>query len=82
MSFTPKIAAETPAEVTLEKGKTYFFCTCGHSQKQPFCDGAHKAIEGEFKSLRFEAEKDGTAWLCQCKRTKTPPFCDGSHNML
>ena len=38
----PKIANTVPAEVELEKGKLYFFCTCGHSEKQPFCDGSHK----------------------------------------
>ena len=78
----PKVAATSPVEVTLEKGKLYFFCTCGHSENQPFCDGAHKEKAPGLKSLRFEAEEDGSAWLCQCKQTKGAPFCDGSHSEI
>lgn len=79
---TAKIAAKEPQKVTLEKGKKYAFCTCGHSELQPFCDGAHREKAPEFKSFKFEAEKDGEAWLCQCKKTNGQPFCDGSHNDL
>lgn len=76
-----------PAEVKLEAGQTVAWCTCGLSEKQPFCDGKHKVCwyeeNGEmvmsFKSLKYTAEKDETVWLCQCKHTKNPPFCDGSH---
>ena len=78
----PRIAAKEPAKVTLEKGKKYAFCTCGHSEIQPFCDGAHREKAPEFKSYKFEAEKDGDVWLCQCKQTKGTPFCDGSHNKI
>lgn len=76
----PVIAAGQPAEVQLVAGKTYFFCTCGRSKKQPFCDGAHK--DTGFEPHKFTAEEDGLAWLCQCKHTKDRPFCDGSHNNL
>ena len=76
----PKIAAKEPIAVELEAGKQYFFCTCGGSQKQPFCDGAHAG--SEFTPQAFTAEKDGTAYLCQCKRTSNPPYCDGSHAKL
>jgi CDGSH-type Zn-finger protein len=76
----PDIAGKTPVEVDLEEGKTYFFCTCGKSEKQPFCDGAHKGTE--FKSLSFTAEKTGKAWLCMCKQTGRSPFCDGTHSKL
>lgn len=79
---TAKIAAKAPVKVTLEKGTTYCFCTCGHSNKQPFCDGAHREKAPEFKSLKFEATKDDEAWLCQCKQTNHAPFCDGEHNNL
>lgn len=79
----PKIAANQPCCVNLEAGKTYAWCTCGLSEKQPFCDGRHKKVEGTpYKSLRFESTENKEAWLCQCKKTKNPPYCDGSHNSL
>lgn len=76
----PKIAATTPAKVTLEAGKTYYFCTCGHSAAKPYCDGSHKG--SGFSPKPFTAEKDGTAFLCQCKHSANTPFCDGSHSRL
>ena len=76
----PRIAAREPAEVELTEGKSYFFCTCGHSQKQPFCDGSHKGTE--FEPQKFTADKTGKAWLCQCKRSGNKPFCDGTHSKL
>lgn len=75
-----KIAAKAPVKVELEAGKDYWFCSCGHSSSQPFCDGAHKGTG--FAPMKFTAEKDGPAWLCQCKRTGGAPFCDGSHKSL
>ena len=77
-----KIAEKTPIKVTLEKGKTYSFCTCGYSENQPFCDGAHREEAPAFKSLKFEADKEGEVWLCQCKQTQNAPFCDGGHKSL
>ena len=74
------IAAKQPAAVQLEAGKTYAWCACGYSKKQPFCDGSHK--EHGFNPLVFKAEETKTAYLCQCKHTKTPPFCDGTHKSL
>ena len=68
-----------PYEVTLEKGKAYFWCTCGLSQKQPFCDGAHKGSGLGLKSQCFKSDTEKKVWLCGCKKTKNPPFCDGSH---
>ena len=76
----PNIAQKAPYKVELEEGKTYFFCTCGHSSKQPFCDGAHKG-KG-FAPHSFKAEKDGPAFLCGCKHTENKPFCDGCHKSL
>ncbi|MEE2639400.1 MAG: CDGSH iron-sulfur domain-containing protein [Planctomycetota bacterium] len=76
----PKIAATSPCQVQLEKGKKYSFCTCGLSESQPFCDGKHKG--GEFVPHVFEAEEAGSAFLCACKRTGNAPFCDGTHNGL
>jgi len=76
----PKVAAKVPIRVEIEKGKKYAWCTCGLSDKQPFCNGAHKGTE--FKPLVFEAEETKTASFCQCKATKNPGFCDGSHKAL
>ena len=86
----PHVAATYPAEVKLVAGKTYSWCTCGLSEKQPFCDGKHKTLayekDGEmvfpFRSLKYTPAKDETVWWCQCKQTKNPPFCDGTHNQL
>jgi CDGSH-type Zn-finger protein len=75
----PKVAAKVPAVLDLEPG-TYFWCTCGLSAKQPFCDGAHKACG--LRPMKFEVPEAGKQALCQCKHTKTPPYCDGSHCAL
>ncbi len=75
-----KIAGTAPIEVQLEKGQQYGFCTCGHSEKQPFCDGLHKEHAPEFKSLKFCSVKDQTVFLCMCKHSRKFPFCDGSHS--
>jgi CDGSH-type Zn-finger protein len=79
----PIVAQPQPVCVTVEAGKTYAWCTCGLSEKQPFCDGKHKQIEGmPYKSLKVTFDQAGEVWLCQCKHTKNPPFCDGSHRSL
>lgn len=69
-----------PIEVELEVGKTYYWCRCGKSNKQPFCDGSHKGTGIE--PLPFKVEEDKKYWLCVCKKTGNPPFCDGTHNKL
>jgi len=68
----------SPIEVQLKKGETYFWCACGKSQNQPFCDGAHKGTE--YTPVKFTADIDGSKWLCACKKTQNQPDCDGSHN--
>ncbi|MBL4636583.1 MAG: CDGSH iron-sulfur domain-containing protein [Kofleriaceae bacterium] len=73
----PVIANNRPTKETLEKGKEYYFCTCGRSKNQPFCDGSH--VGTSFSPLAFTAEESGDAFLCACKHTKNAPFCDGSH---
>jgi len=77
---TPDIAGKEPVAVELEAGKTYFWCACGKSANQPFCDGSHKGTA--FEPLKFTAEKSGTAWLCACKRSADKPYCDGTHKSL
>jgi len=74
-----KIAAKEPAVLTLEPG-TYYWCSCGRSKNQPFCDGSHEGTD--FSPLAFEITQTQQVALCQCKRTHTPPFCDGSHKDL
>ena len=74
-----KTTKNSPEKVSLEKDKKYFWCTCGLSGNQPFCDGAHKA-SNEFKPHHFEVEETKEYYLCNCKKTKNSPFCDGSHN--
>jgi len=76
----PKIAKKAPYAVKVEAGQTYYWCACGRSASQPFCDGSHKATA--ITPLAFTAEKTETVYLCGCKHTKTPPFCDGTHNKL
>jgi methylamine---glutamate N-methyltransferase subunit C len=76
----PKIAARTPIAVELRAGKEYFWCSCGRSRNQPFCDGSHEGTE--FTPLAFTPDEDGEAYLCRCKHTGAPPYCDGSHSRL
>uniref|UniRef100_A0A8D0B3F5 Iron-binding zinc finger CDGSH type domain-containing protein n=1 Tax=Salvator merianae TaxID=96440 RepID=A0A8D0B3F5_SALMN len=78
-SAQPVIAAKQPFQVDLQAGKRYAWCACGHSKKQPFCDGSHKKDAPKISPLRFEAEEAKEAWLCGCKYTKNPPYCDGTH---
>ena len=61
----------------LENGKTYAWCSCGKSDTQPWCNGAHQG--SEFKPHIFTAEDSKPAPICMCKKTKNPPYCDGSH---
>ena len=81
MAQTVQIIANVkPVKVELEAGKNYFWCQCGLSQSQPFCDGSHASTD--IKPLRFTVEKTGAAGLCQCKSTANAPFCDGTHATL
>nr|XP_056720612.1 CDGSH iron-sulfur domain-containing protein 3, mitochondrial [Euleptes europaea] len=75
----PVIAAKHPFQVNLQAGKSYAWCACGHSKKQPFCDGSHKKAAPKISSLKFKPGETKEAWLCGCKCTKNPPYCDGTH---
>jgi len=68
-------------KIIVKEDKIYFWCACGLSQKQPFCDGTHKK-EGKFKSIKYLADENKEVFFCGCKMTKHPPLCDGSHSKL
>lgn len=76
----PIIADNKPKKVELTKGETYYFCACGRSQNQPFCDGSHKGTE--FSPKSFVAEETADAYLCACKHSANTPFCDGTHKQF
>ncbi len=76
----PVIADNKPAKVNLTKGEEYYFCACGRSNNQPFCDGSHAGTE--FKPKSFVAQETGDAYLCQCKYSANTPFCDGTHKQF
>ncbi|MEZ8824526.1 glutamate synthase-related protein [Vibrio amylolyticus] len=76
----PIIADSKPIKVELNKDQEYYFCTCGRSKNQPYCDGSHSGTE--FKPKSFVAESSGDAYLCKCKHSANLPFCDGSHKQF
>lgn len=79
----PRIAFAEPIGIMVEPGKVYSWCSCGLTAKTPFCDSAHKAIEGmPYRSVKVVFDKAEEIFFCQCKQTKTPPFCDDSHKKL
>ena len=80
MSETPKIAQKAPFKVEVEAGKSYFWCSCGQSSKQPFCDGSHK--DTGFTPTKYEADKDGAVFFCGCKHSDNGVLCDGSHSKI
>jgi len=75
----PHSPQKGPYKVNVEKDKVYFWCSCGLSIRQPFCDGSHKK-EGTFKSQKITFVESKDIFFCGCKLTKNPPFCDGSHS--
>jgi len=74
----PVRAGDAPIRVDLEKGKAYYWCACGRSSNQPFCDGSHKT-QSTITPLKFSVEEDANKALCTCKGTSNPPYCDGTH---
>ena len=74
------IAQKNPYVVDVEEGKTYYWCKCGQSKKQPFCDASHKGTS--FNPVVFKATETKKMYFCGCKTTSNQPFCDGSHSSL
>ena len=77
---TARIAQKSPYAVQVEAGKTYYWCSCGESKNQPFCDGSHKTTT--FTPMAYAADKSGAAYFCGCKQSAKSPLCDGSHATL
>jgi CDGSH-type Zn-finger protein len=80
MSDAPIIAQKAPYPVEVEAGKSYFWCSCGRSSNQPFCDGSHK--DTGLSPVKYTAEADRKVYFCGCKASDKSPLCDGSHNTL
>lgn len=76
----PRMAQDSPYIESVEEGKTYWWCACGKSARQPFCDGSHKGTE--FEPVEFVAPHTKNVFFCGCKRSKKSPLCDGAHNNL
>jgi len=76
----PVVAQKAPYAVEVEAGKAYFWCACGKSAKQPFCDGSHQGTG--FTPMAYKPDASGTAYFCGCKHTANAPLCDGSHTKL
>jgi len=76
----PIPAQKAPYAVNVEAGRKYWWCACGRSAKQPFCDGSHKAFGLE--PLEYTATATTQVWFCGCKSTKSKPMCDGTHKII
>ena len=74
------VAAKAPMPLEVEAGKTYWWCSCGKSATQPFCDGSHKGTS--FTPVKYEPAASGKAWFCACKQSAKAPLCDGAHKRL
>lgn len=77
---SPVIAQKSPFAIEVEAGKSYWWCSCGKSASQPFCDGAHQG--SDFSPVEYKAETAGTVYFCGCKHSANGVMCDGSHSKL
>jgi CDGSH-type Zn-finger protein len=73
-------AKRSPEGIDVEAGKSYWWCACGRSKTQPFCDGSHKGTD--FKPVEYKAEKTEKVWFCMCRQTGGQPLCDGTHKSV
>jgi CDGSH-type Zn-finger protein len=80
MAELPAIGGREPIQVEAKAGETFWWCRCGRSQTQPFCDGSHAGTP--YEPLQWTATRPRTVFFCTCKRTRNPPFCDDSHLAL
>ena len=80
MADNPIVAQPAPYKVDVTEGKTYFWCACGKSKAQPFCDGSHK--DTGLSPVKYTADADKAVFFCGCKATGKIPVCDGSHSKL
>ncbi|WP_170478527.1 CDGSH iron-sulfur domain-containing protein [Ruegeria arenilitoris] len=80
MSESPTIAQKAPYPIEVTEGKTYFWCACGKSKRQPFCDGSHKG--SGIEPVKFSAEATKKVFFCGCKHSANAPLCDGGHSKL
>jgi CDGSH-type Zn-finger protein len=76
----PVVAQKAPYKASLEAGKDYWWCACGRSARQPFCDGSHKGTG--LDPRKFSAGETKDYYLCGCKATRNNPFCDGTHKAI
>lgn len=74
------IAQKAPYAVQVEAGKSYWWCACGKSATQPFCDGSHKG--SDFSPVEHKAKETGTVYFCGCKHSANGVLCDGAHKKL
>jgi CDGSH-type Zn-finger protein len=80
MDSEPDIGGRAPIAVEVVAGNSYWWCACGRSKTQPFCDGSHKVTS--FTPIEYKAEKSGKVFFCTCKRSARKPACDGTHKTL
>ena len=80
MNIKPIIAQKSPYPIEVEVKKSYYWCQCGKSKKQPFCDASHKGTS--FRPVVYKATETKKMYFCGCKSTSNQPFCDGTHSKI